>query len=150
MNRFLVFAILIFFAMTFLCSCESGPYSAPLNQTTVNILKVEFLSGNSENAQSIHEYYSGCIINTLEQERLDEFVDELLKVEFYLPMLDSARLMGDVAIRIVYQDGSSDLIGISTNYYVDREWNVLRGGRYCPDDEAYENLVSSFLKGQIE
>lgn len=150
MNRKGMCVIISGILLILLCSCMGrGPFSPPLKQTTTDIIKVEFVDGRNEADLFNVDTYSNYVIYTLDTKQTNDFIEGLLTVEFYIPSLEPSRHLGDIAVRIYYKNGNSDLIGSNCNYSVDSNLKILDRGVYYPDEDAFYSLFAKFVDSQL-
>lgn len=143
---FIIFCVLLIV----LCACmKSGPYPVPLKQSPDAIVKVDLLDGQNETALFEKDTYSNCVIYSLDSSQLPAFIKALQSIEFYRPLLEPSRHLGNIAARIYYADGSSDLIGSNCNYNFDADLNILGRGTSYPDEEAFYAIFSKFIDPQL-
>lgn len=142
--------ILICFLFVALCSCMNrGPYSAPLKQPLDAIIKVDLLDGRNEAELFEADTYASCVIYSLSSSQIPAFVDRLQFVDFYIPSFEPSRHLGEIAVRICYSDGSSDILGSNCNYSIDPNFNVIDKGVYYPDEDAIYALFAEFVDSQL-
>ena len=144
------FIAVIFGLFVLLCSCmERGPYSAPLNQPIDEILKVDLVDGRNEYELFYSESYANTVICTLDSEQMDVFLEGLLTVEFFVPSLEPSRHLGELAARVYYKNGNSDIIGSNCCYYVDSNFKILDRGTYYPNKESFYTLFGRFIDTEL-
>ena len=145
MKRISVY-IFVIILVPILCSCmRRGPYPPQLHQSPDQVVKVEFVDGRNETELFKIENYNSFVLYTLEPGQTDSFMDGLLTVEFFIPGWEPSRHLGEIAARIYYKDGSSDLVGNNCNYYFDADFEILDIGVHYPDNESFYALFERYV-----
>ena len=93
--------------------------------------------------------YDSTILYSLADNECVLFMEELDKVVFYMPLLEPARHLGEIAVRIFYEDGTSDLIGSNCHYYLASNYDISKRGVAYPDEEMFYGLFAQFVDSQL-
>ena len=150
MKRCCMIFILVCVISLLLCACFTrGPYPAPVSESLENIEKIDLLDGSGVDRKFSNDSYKEVVIYSLEDNEIPAFIKGLVEILFYKPNLEPSRHLGEIAVRIYYKDGTSDLIGSNCHYYLDAESEIIKLGVAFPDEEAFYALFSQFVDSQL-
>ena len=149
MKRFITFLSSIVLCVTIVCGCErNGPFPPPVNQNVDQIVSVKLVFAQNENALYDEVTHESCVLYTLKSDEISSFMEMFNKIEFDKPFpgMDFNTELGDLAVWIQYQDGNCDIIGYSSNRYLNTEYKRLTGKWwYYTDKSAYVDLFSEYI-----
>lgn len=136
MNKTILLPLILCFL---LLGCHNTLYSAQHHQPLDQVTKIELL--NSENDFDL------IILYTLTESEIQPFLEKLMTFAFKSNGPPPETCYGPLAVRLYYENGYSDVIGIDANWYLDPEGNRL-GGYYwyhLKDVDDYYTLFSQYV-----
>ncbi len=110
MRKVLTIIFVVLFVLILpLTSCSfSKTYPPCVNQPIENVATIELLDTHDENFS---------VLYTLTDEEIPTFCQQLMEIEFGKIFSTPPATYGDLSIRIMYNDGHSDIIGTRKNRY---------------------------------
>ena len=150
MKKCSMLMVLALFLLCTLCGCHRGPYPVPLSQPLENVVKVDIIDSRKDQGtiDTIIDF-DEFVIYTLTPEQMGLFLEELQTVGFYIPMLEPTRQLGEIAVRIHYKDGYSDVIGLIHNEYIDGNQKIIDRGVSYPNRDDFLALVSRYVGAEL-
>lgn len=139
MRRFLclIFVLLIFL----LVACrEKVYYSAQHHQPLDNIVKIELLNTDNQSKP--------LVLYTLDEAEHEAFLSELMSFQFEANGTPPKTDYGPLSVRLYYEDGYSDVIGMCSNWYLDPNGEKV-GGHYwysLVETQDYYTLFSHYYE----
>lgn len=140
MKRILCVILLV---CLFLCGCEKEICKAQVQQPLENVVSIELL--NSEDNKEL------VVLYTLDPSEHDAFLDEFMEISFEPNGPPPSTDYGPLAVRLTYQDGYCDIIGLNANWYLDSNGEKV-GGLYwyrVVDVDDYYTLFSKYVSEDL-
>ena len=120
------------------CSCIYEFSESRENIEAIELVNVEaFPNQFGEKPEVI------SIIKQIPNTKHDSFLEQFINVPCFRYAGDRIEHIGGEAIRVVYTDGSFELIDVDTTYYeaCDGSWNI---SSYHFDEDAFERFIESY------
>ena len=134
------FAIL--FQIVFVGSAEYSP-----SQQVDDVSAIELL--DTSNCRHVMDD-SWDVLYVLDKSEYAEFWARFKQIEFARYYSDPSTKYGDLAVRICYQDGSSDIVGLdAVNYYVPGEgFAHTDSSIHIENEQYYVDMFFYFIEAQ--
>lgn len=132
----LVFLFLCFFV--FLLVLSSQKYTPPLHQQQNEIVRIELLDTHTYSEESLY---------VLQDSEIQDFLVQLHSIKFKRYINDPAHHYGVIAVKIVYQNGYYDILGLAINSYrtPDGKNIATDGWYYISNQKDLVNLFSQYI-----
>ena len=130
-----ILAIVVILIYIFVANMSYGP---PLHQSHEHISKIELLDTHT---------HDEVLLYTLEDSEIAEFINKLDSVVFHRYVNDPQTHYGAVAVKITYQDGWYDILGMHINRYCTPEGKntAADGWYYLSNKEDFITIFSQYV-----
>ena len=123
-----------------LSGCTGKTYTYQIKQEIDDIIKVELL--RNEDATKLKDF-EFTVLYTLNEDEVESFIERLAELNCYKYFNDPAGHYGSLVIRIYYDNGDTELIGISRTNYIKN--GKSSGGSYFFGDEDMHSLFAEYI-----
>ena len=134
MIKRLLIIIITIVLITSLTGCMVRTYTYELMHDVSKIDKIELLK--NDDATKLKDF-SFTVLHTLNDDEVERFVEKLSAIDCYKYFNDPAGNFGELTIRIYYDNGDIEMIGIMNNGYIENGKALDRGPCFFLDEDFY-------------
>ena len=142
MKRLLCFCAL-FCILICGCKTEETIYKASINQPIENITSIELLDST--------DFSNPVVLYTLTEDELQPFLEEFLEIPFLANGPPPGTRYGPLAVRLRYEDGYGDIIGIYANWYISPEDEIMSKSYWyhAQNKSDFYDLFSKYVDSDL-
>ena len=131
-------AMCAFCLCVLLCACQEETYGANVHQPLKNVAKIELLDTHNNDK---------VLLYTVQQDELPLVWDAVAGFKYGRYRSEPATEYGKLAVRIIYHDGYSDIIGMRSSRYLTPNGTMALSdyGFYLLDESDFVRLFSQYI-----